>query len=480
MSVAVRSFAPENAEGSLLLLRQVCDIHRAVVESRLDFSRLHEQIMQLESFVFSFPDDEDRATGFLDGLAPALITGLNDAYCFWETHLERRFALKLLKSEAPLCDYLLYGRFDALVRRELSLASDIWPDRILFIGSGALPISAIHIHLQTGLPVDCVGPDPEVVATARQVLQKCKLDNSVRAFCEGDGGYDVSAYGLIFVGAAARSKTNILRHLRKKSRMGCHILCRTTHGLRQLLYEAATDREVRGFHTKGARAAEAAHTVSTLLLETAGSAATDVRLQWLRGIDSRLASEILRLMNRTLEEETTIGFPGPIEEEIGRALMRQLHADVETGRRHVLVAEKDGSIVGQLILTPNSVPNHHHMVELTRGTIDRSFRGGGLALRAFEEVVKKCEELGREVICLDVRAGTMAAMWWQHFGFKPFGLLEDYSRVRDKRYQGLFLTQTAADLKRRVKELAGKASAPSDAAKRPRTRSKPVLQASAP
>jgi GNAT superfamily N-acetyltransferase len=220
--------------------------------------------------------------------------------------------------------------------------------------------------------------------------------------------------------------------------------------------------------------------VSTLLLETAGSAATDVRLQWLRGIDSRLASEILRLMNRTLEEETTIGFPGPIEEETGRALMRQLHADVETGRRHVLVAEKDGSIVGQLILTPNSVPNHHHMVELTRGTIDRSFRGGGLALRAFEEVVKKCEELGREVICLDVRAGTMAAMWWQHFGFKPFGLLEDYSRVRDKRYQGLFLTQTAADLKRRVKELAGKASAPSDAAKRPRTRSKPVLQASAP
>jgi hypothetical protein len=50
-------------------------------------------------------------------------------------------------------------------------------------------------------------------------------------------------------------------------------------------------------------------------------------------------------------------------------------------------------------------------------------------------------------------------MWWQHFGFKPFGLLADYSRVRDQRYQGLFLTQTAEELKNRVQELAEKSPA---------------------
>ena len=85
-----------------------------------------------------------------------------------------------------------------------------------------------------------------------------------------------------------------------------------------------------------------------------------------------------------------------------------------------------------------------------------------LTLRAFAEVARKCEELGREVICLDVRAGTMAAIWWQHFGFKPFGLLSDYSRVKDKRYQGLFLSQSTADLKKRVEELAGKSPVPGD------------------
>jgi hypothetical protein len=76
-------------------------------------------------------------------------------------------------------------------------------------------------------------------------------------------------------------------------------------------------------------------------------------------------------------------------------------------------------------------------------------------LRAFQEVAKKCEELRREVICLDVRAGTHAALWWQHFGFQQYGLLADYSRVGEKRYQGLYLTQTTEELKERLRQLQG-------------------------
>jgi hypothetical protein len=307
------------------------------------------------------------------------------------------------------------------------------------------------------------------MAIAQSVLQKCKLDNSVRTFCLEDNGCELSSYDLVFVAAGVVPKKKILRHLRKKCHKGCHILLRTTHGSGLLLYQPATDQDVRGFHVKQQDPA-AAHPITTWLLQAAGSAAADVHLRWLTGIDAGLGAQILRLMNRTLEEETTIGFPGPISDEIGRVLMKELHADIERGRRHVLIAEKDGIIVGQLILTPNSVPNHRHMVELTRGTIDRSFRGGGLALRAFAEVARKCEELQREVICLDVRAGTMAAMWWQHFGFKPFGLLTDYSRVRDRRYQGLYLTQTTEDLKNRVRELAAKDPAGNHRAGKPARR----------
>ena len=79
-----------------------------------------------------------------------------------------------------------------------------------------------------------------------------------------------------------------------------------------------------------------------------------------------------------------------IDDETGYALMRQLNEDLESGHRHVLVAEKDGVIAGQLILAPSSSPNHRHIVELIRGAIHPSFRGGELILRAFQEVARKC------------------------------------------------------------------------------------------
>jgi hypothetical protein len=462
MSMAVGALPVENMQERVFeLLRRVRESSTSAAENHLDFSKLHEGIMQLEEFIFARDPDEASATTplasattVLESLNPDIKTELNDAYCLWETRLESQFAHSLIQGQASLSDYPLYERFGALMKREISLVSNVRPQRILFLGSGPFPISAIHAHLQTGLPIHCVSRDPCAAPIARQALEKCKLNSSIRVFCDGDTDYRVSDYDVVLIELLAKPKKSILRNLRKRCRPGCQILCRTSHGLRTLLYEATPERDVRGFHVKAEQVAESRQTISTLLLETAGSAASDIRLEWLSDVDSETATQLLRLMNRTLEEETTIGFPGPIDDETGYALMRQMDADVKSGHRHVLVASKDSVIVGQLILTPNSSPNHRHIVELTRGTIHPSFRGGGLALLAFQEVARKCEELGREVICLDVRAGTMAAVWWQHFGFKPYGLLSDYSRVGGKKYQGLYLFQTTADLQQRVKEIA--------------------------
>lgn len=455
MAVAVVTLPAESEQERLFeLLHRIGDGRRAVAEKRIDFSELHENVTELEGLISRLDQSHASASSVLAGLTPETIAALNDTYRFWETRFESRFAHRLIDGEETLSDYPFYEKFDELVRREIALLEGARPRKMLFIGSGPLPISAIVMHLQTGVPVDCVALDSSVVPVSRQVVENCGFGSLVRVQGSADADYDVSDYDLVVVGLLARRKKAILTKLRKRCRPGCEILCRTSHGLRQLIYESASERDLRGFHIKKQQVAEGEQTISTLWLEPAEHAAADVRLEWLRGVDPEMGAKILRLMNRTLEEETTIGFPGPIDEETGRGLMRQLGADVETGHRHVLVAEKDGGIVGQLILTPNSSPNHQHIVELTRGTIHPSFRGGGLSLRAFQEVARKCDELGREVICLDVRAGTMAAMWWQHFGFKPYGLLTDYSRVGDKRYQGLYLTQTNAELKQRLMELA--------------------------
>jgi len=467
MSVAVRIF-PEQEEGIVSrALRRVSESYETVRENHHKFSELHEAIMQLEQFVLSEPQDGTQAKTLLDGISPETLARTNEAYRFWQTRLEDQFAQRFVKGGLVLQDYFLYERFAALVKRELALTSRTAFQRILFLGSGAFPISALLLHAETGVPVDCVARDSSAIELSRKVVESNGVGGAVTMLGDENSDYDIHNYDLIVIGILFRNKKSVLKTARKRSQPGCQVLCRTSCGIGQLIYESISDRERRGFYLKAQQPAQGQQAISTWLLEAAGSAAADIRLEWLHNVDSETGRQLLRLMNRTLEEETTIGFPGPIDDQTGSRLMQQLNKDVESSHRHVLVAYKDGVIVGQLILTPNSSPNHQHIVELTRGTIDPSFRGGGLALRAFEEIACKCEELKREVICLDVRAGTHAALWWQHFGFKQYGLLVDYSRADGKRYQGLYLTQTTEELKERLRELRGdktKTSAGADSA----------------
>lgn len=451
MSVAYSATRNEPAR-AVEIAAQVVDRYRLFPQNHLNFSELHDAIMQLEEIICSTEDAGYDPAEILRDFSQNTVSSVNAAKAACDIHLQRDFAQRVIQGKAAIADFVHHDQFARLVSREIALLGNNSFRRVLVIGAGPFPATPIQVHLQTTLPVDCIALGPEDARIAASLLERCGFTTRIRVAADA-AAFDPAGYDVVVVDVLARPKKKILNTLRKRVRLGCQILCRTTSGLRQLLYEEVPDRALRGFHRRKSHRAEKGELISTLLLEAAASAAGDVQLRWLSGIDRKLGSQLLALMNRTLKEETTIGYPGPIDEETGQAIMSELNEDVKSGHRHVLVAYKGEATVGQLILTPNSSPNHRHIVELTRGTIDASFRGGGLALRAFQEVARRCEELGREVICLDVRAGTHAAVWWQHFGFRPYGLLEDYARVGAKRYQGLYLTQTTAELRQRLAEL---------------------------
>src|SRR5262249_11065605 len=172
MSSAAVNWLLEKREGlDFALLRQVRETFKAVTENQLDFSLLHESILQLEKLIFCLERDEPRARSFLQALTPELIASVNKAYHSWQTRVEHEFAGAFLQEKALLQDYFLHKRFSELIRRELALASGVRPQRMLVMGSGPLPSSAIHVHSQSDMSVDCVGYDPGVVSIARQVLK---------------------------------------------------------------------------------------------------------------------------------------------------------------------------------------------------------------------------------------------------------------------------------------------------------------------
>ena len=439
------------------LLRQVelcCPVDNT---GQYDFHQLHGCVQQLESLIFS-ADLEERVKAVHRCIPADKFPLLNNAYSAWETELEHRFARQIVDGSASLREYHLYGRFDNLIRRELALLQGKTPERLLFIGSGPIPITAIHLHLQAGCPVDCLDRDPSAVAISRRVIDKCGFASSIQVFCGSGEDFDISRYDVILIALLAKPKKRILRNFRKRSRLDARLLCRTSFGLRTVVYEPTVDDDVAGFHIERQQIAEGEQTISTWLLQKAASAAIDVDLRWLHELNRDKAIESLSVMNRVLAKETTIGFPAPLEEATGLSMLGCLDADIKAGRKHVLVAEKAGRIIGQVILTPNSLPNCRHIIELSRGMIDSSLRGGGLTLRAFEEIVSKCEELGKELICLDVREGTTSAALWKHFGFEAFGVLDDYARVGDKRYRGVYMSQTVQSLKQKLGKLTEQAT----------------------
>lgn len=442
------------------LTGQVRALIRTIGEGEDSFEVLDENIVALENLIFAQPLDSAAVKFALAELTNDERIYLNDAYCRWETKIEFQYAQEVISgAQHSLTNYRLNERFDYLLRRELALVEGDIPERALFIGSGPLPISAYHFYRITGKPIDCLDRCDEAVEISRQVLARLGLSDAIRVFNGMGEDFNISDYGLILIALLAKPKRRILRNIRKKAQPDCRVLCRTSFGLRTLVYEPTPEDSLVGFDAAAKQVAEGEQTISTVLLEGTAHKAQNVKLRWIQEIDEKIASGLSALLNRVLERETTIGFPGPLDPASGLLLISQLNEDLKAGRRHVLIAEKGNTVLGQVILSPHHLPNCRHLVELSRGVIDPSYRGAGLALSAFQAIAEKCEELNGDVIYLDVRAGTMAAELWKSFGFVPFGKMPDYARVGGRRYQGLYMSQTVASLKQHILRIHNKRQA---------------------
>lgn len=135
------------------------------------------------------------------------------------------------------------ARYEELAAKEIELAAMRASDRVLFIGSGYLPITAFEYSRQAGCEVDCVDFVEEAVTCARDCAERLGLSGRVRSWCIRGEHHDASRYDVILVGVLAAPKQTILSHLDSTAKSGCRIVCRTTVGLRQLIYPRAEFEE---------------------------------------------------------------------------------------------------------------------------------------------------------------------------------------------------------------------------------------------
>lgn len=172
--------------------------------------------------------------------------------------------------------------------------------------------------------------------------------------------------------------------------------------------------------------------------------------EWPTQVDESMQTELADLMNRVLLRETTLGFPGPLPRSEALALMKQTAEAVASGAKHLLIFRTpENKIIGHVLFTQNRLPNCRHIGEVSRVFIDPAHRGVHIITLGLGEVIEKAEALDIDTIQLDVRAHTPIHRLWQSLGFAAIGIMKDYARVNGQSFDGCFMYQRVAELRRR-------------------------------
>ena len=167
-----------------------------------------------------------------------------------------------------------------------------------------------------------------------------------------------------------------------------------------------------------------------------------MHFEWSTGLTESDKIQMLAILNAVAATEGTNGIPRPLTTEEGEKFTATLDRAVRNGDCHQLFArdEKDGQIVAFATLEQIKMnPARAHVVDLKRMASAPDRRGfGRFLLEGWRVILEKCEELGCDLINIDVSEDGPYQMW-EKLGFRVYAEIADYARVDDRRLNGYFL-----------------------------------------
>lgn len=218
----------------------------------------------------------------IKAIRPKMLEKLAIAEGEMEKYWADRFNARPQLDLKGLRDFWYWQNYEDLAGGEikqmpkLSLADG---ESIAFVGSGALPLTAIILHEKTGLPVTCVDNDPKACDDARKLVKKLGLEDNIR-IVEADGRtHDYADNPVVFVASLVPQKEAVIDRIRETSGRTAHIAVRSAERLHTLLYEPVDEEllELSGCDYR-ARTPHDPKTINTTVFFTADPAPAPAHL----------------------------------------------------------------------------------------------------------------------------------------------------------------------------------------------------------
>lgn len=195
----------------------------------------------------------------------SLLERLSEAEAALELFWSQKFVSRDTLGVNDLREFLYWSNYERLLDHELGFlarflarrrdkalqAGSRRADRVVFVGSGPLPLSAILIHLRTGAPVCCIDSNAEACRISARLLEKLGLDGMT--VLQADGAsvcHDEAA--IVFIASLVQNKLGVADRIRLSGRNPL-VALRSAEGLHTLLYDPVESEslEAGGFRAIG-------------------------------------------------------------------------------------------------------------------------------------------------------------------------------------------------------------------------------------
>jgi|SRR3990170_2231694 len=129
----------------------------------------------------------------------------------------------------------------------------------------------------------------------------------------------------------------------------------------------------------------------------------------------------------------SVGYMAPFSHEEARRVYEAYAEEVEHGRRLLLAAFSDGTLVGtvQVVFAPH--PNQPHRADVARMLVHRSARRRGIGRRLMEHAEREALAEGKTLLVLDTVTGDDAERLYEQLGWTRVGVIPGYALYPDGR-----------------------------------------------
>ncbi|HZC04442.1 MAG TPA: GNAT family N-acetyltransferase [Ktedonobacterales bacterium] len=145
---------------------------------------------------------------------------------------------------------------------------------------------------------------------------------------------------------------------------------------------------------------------------------------------TELVPQLVTLLQDAVADGASLGFWNPLSDALAQAYWRDVIAEVAQGRRRLLVALRDGALLGSAQLDLPTKQNARRRAEVQKLIVYRSARRQGIGQALMRAIERVAADEGRTLLILDT-AGSAAERLYRALGYQQVGVIPRYTIEAD-------------------------------------------------